>query len=337
MDIHLLRTFVAAFEEANFTKAARRLNATQPGVSVQIATLEAHVGTPLFDRNARSVTPTVAGRRLYPRALRLIHDFNSATQEIRALTGAVAGRVAVGVPPMLSPELVPAVLSRFLGSYPHSDVRIVEGHGDALLAQIESRELDLALVTHPPSQPNLAAQRLCRDRIVLASGRRAGLESGGTVSLIAEPFFKIVVPSMLRHALHGVLDEPLRTGRIAPERLIEIDGLACTLAFVAETDWIALLPASAACRDNDGSRVRFSSIAGDEITLDYFSVHARTEPLSVAAQAFIDLAAAELSRITTQGESRVSPRAPHPRGAHRVDLKVAGVDWKAPATAQSVA
>jgi DNA-binding transcriptional LysR family regulator len=337
MDIRLLRTFVAAFEEANFTRAAQRLHATQPGVSVQIAALEAHVGTTLFERNARSVTATVAARRLYPRALKLIHDFNSAVQDIRALAGMVTGRVAVGIPATLSSELVPPVLAQYLAAYPHNEIRIVEGPNEALLSQIERGELDLAFLTHPVDQPAITAHRVCRDRILLASGPLSGFEPGVPVRLDAvQGSLKIVLPSMLRHALTGELAEPLRPGRIVPERLIELDGLQCALKLVAETDWVALLPASVVSDEAKRSRVRFSAIA-DEIAVDYFVAHAGAEPPSAAAQAFIDLAAAELSRISKQWDCDASARTRRDRTSPIAGRKGTPIDWRSPAVAQGVA
>jgi LysR family nitrogen assimilation transcriptional regulator len=338
MDIRLLRTFVAAFEEANFTRAAQRLHATQPGVSVQIAALEAHVGTTLFDRNARSVTATMAARRLYPRALKLIQDFNSAVQDIRALAGTVAGRVAVGIPPALSCGFLPPVLAHHLAAYPHSEIRIVEGPSAALLSQIERGELDLALLTHPADQAAIATRRVCQDRIVLASGPLSAIEPGSPLRLEAvQGRLKIVVPSMLRHVLNGKLEECLRAGRVMPQRLIELDGLECTLRLVAETDWVALLPRAAVCGDVRGSCVRFSAIDDEELAVDYFVVHAGTEPPSAAAGAFIDLAVAELSRITAQWESRSCPRPRRERRSQNVGLQGTEIDWKSPAAVQGLA
>jgi LysR family transcriptional regulator, nitrogen assimilation regulatory protein len=322
MDIRLLRTFVAAFEEANFTRAAQRLHATQPGVSVQIAALEAHVGTTLFDRNARSVTATVAARRLYPRALKLIQDFNSAVRDIRALAGTVTGRVAVGIPPALGGGFLPSVLAHHLAAYPHSEIRIVEGPSAALLSQIERGELDLALLTHPADQAAIATRRVCQDRIVLASGPHSGIAAAGPLRLDAvQGPLKIVVPSMLRHVLNDKLEERLRAGRVIPERLIELDGLECALRLVAETDWVALLPRAAVGNDVSGSGVRFSAIADDELVVEYFVVHAGIEPPSAAAAAFIDLAVAELGRITAQCETHTRTRPRRDRGAQSVGLQ----------------
>lgn len=309
MDIHLLKTFVAAYEEASFTKAARRLNATQPGVSTQIATLEDSVRTSLFDRNARSVVPTIAGRRLYPRALQLIRDINMTTQEIRALAGAVTGRVAVGIPPTLGKAILPRVLPRYLAQYPQCDLRVVELPSDGLLALIDNRELDLAFVTQSPNRPAVAERSLCSDPVVLASGPLSNLEPGSVVQLDSKSGLKIVVPSLLRQALNGILDEPLRPGRIVPERIIEMDGLDSTLEFVAITDWVALLPAAAIYNRPTGVDVRFNAIAGNEITVQYSVVHACTEPLSPAATAFIDLAATELSSVAAGWRPAIETRS----------------------------
>lgn len=318
MDIHLLKTFVAAYEEASFTKAARRLNATQPGVSVQIANLEATVRTSLFERNARSVVPTIAGRHLYPRALQLIRDLNTTTQEIRALSGAARGRVAVGISPTLSKAILPRVLAGYLAAYPQSDVRIIELPSDALLALIDSRELDLAFVTHSPNRDSVTARSLCSDPVVLASGPLSKVEQGSVVQLDLKSRLKLVVPSLLRHALKGILDEPLRSGRIVPERIIEMDGLDCTLEFVAMTDWVALLPAAAIYNRPKGVDVRFNAIAGNEITVQYSVVHARTEPLSLAAKAFIDLAATELNGVAARWRPAVATKSSRRRSSQLI-------------------
>ncbi len=54
-----IRAFLAVVEEGSFTRAARRMGITQPAVSAQIASLEAAVGHPLFERGAQlSLTPS---------------------------------------------------------------------------------------------------------------------------------------------------------------------------------------------------------------------------------------------------------------------------------------
>jgi LysR family transcriptional regulator, nitrogen assimilation regulatory protein len=305
MDLRLVKTFVVAYEQQSFSKAATRLNATQPGVSNQIAMLEEELKTPLFDRKGRGVCPTHAGSRFYNLACKILRDIKSAEHEIRALSGVVTGKVGVGIPPTLGRAVLAPTLAGFVAAYPDVDVRVFEAYSDTLLSLVENGELDFALVAQIPDHPAVEYQRIYRDRFVLASGlKHGGIPPRRAVRLDVAPYYKLVVPSVLRLGLKRLLEEPLRTGRIVASRIIEIDGLSGALQFITTTDWVALLPAATAYNNPEGVAIQFNPIVGEEIAVDYFVAHLRTEPLSVAAQAFIGLTVAELSLVASDWKSR---------------------------------
>ena len=61
MDIRLLQQFMVLAETLSFSKAAERLNISQPPLSMAIRKLEESFGTALFERTTRHVQLTPAG------------------------------------------------------------------------------------------------------------------------------------------------------------------------------------------------------------------------------------------------------------------------------------
>jgi len=297
MDIKQLRNFLAVFEEGSFSKAAARLHSTQPGVSVQIAALEKALNAKLFERHARGIKPTAAGRKLHQHAVQILHDTNQAADEIRRLSGALSGTIAAGIPPTLSKAILAPVLTDYVEHHRNVGIRIVEAYSTTLIGLLESRELDFAFVTHVPDHPALKFIPVYQDRFVLVSGKKLGLDPRKPARLDRPPYLKLVIPS-LRHGLHRLLDEPLQTRRIVPERLIEIDGLAGALEFISTSEWAALLPVAAVFDHLDELRLQVNRIAGDEIRINYFMAHVATEPMPPAAEAFVKVARRELNRMT---------------------------------------
>jgi DNA-binding transcriptional LysR family regulator len=68
LDLYELQVFLAAAETENFSEAGRRLQLSQPAVSMQIRSLETHLGMDLFHRAGRHIALTEAGQALVPLA-----------------------------------------------------------------------------------------------------------------------------------------------------------------------------------------------------------------------------------------------------------------------------
>jgi DNA-binding transcriptional LysR family regulator len=88
LEISQLRCFVAVAEELHFSRAAERLNMTQPPLSRQVRLLEHQLGVPLLERTSRSVRLTAAGKAFLPEAARILFMVEEAAR--------IARRAAVG-------------------------------------------------------------------------------------------------------------------------------------------------------------------------------------------------------------------------------------------------
>ena len=80
-----LRYFVAVAEERNFSRAAKRLDTSQPPLSAAIAQLESKLGVQLFERDSRRVTMTPAVAELFVRARRILLDVDEAVWAVRSV------------------------------------------------------------------------------------------------------------------------------------------------------------------------------------------------------------------------------------------------------------
>ena len=109
-DISELRAFCAAVDLGTLGRAAVSLQISQPGLSKRLRTLEAAAGTRLLERSQSGVTPTAAGRRLYPEARRLLEQADAIERLLNEAPGEKAPiRLAVShtiAEFYLPPELV---------------------------------------------------------------------------------------------------------------------------------------------------------------------------------------------------------------------------------------
>ncbi|MEE8536142.1 MAG: LysR substrate-binding domain-containing protein [Kiloniellales bacterium] len=151
LDSELLRTFLAIAEGGSFTRAAEAVHRTQSAVSMQVKRLEDSIGQPLFRRSGRGVTLTPSGEALLPKARRIVRLLNEAAASLSA--EALAGPVSIGVPEEYGSNLLPAILGRFAAVHPGVQVTVRCEPSDGYATAVERGELDLAVVTAEPGDP----------------------------------------------------------------------------------------------------------------------------------------------------------------------------------------
>ena len=151
LELRHLRYFVAVAEELHFGRAAERLHIAQPPLSRQVRDLEEEIGAPLFDRVARGVELTAAGRAFLPEArLTLAQAERAQRTALRAAKGEI-GRLRVGfVEAATYSAILPNVLGFFRMHLPQIGLSLFE------MSSIEQEEafrdgrIDLGMLDNPP-------------------------------------------------------------------------------------------------------------------------------------------------------------------------------------------
>lgn len=182
-----LRTLAMVLRTGSFAEAARRLGYTGSAVSQQVSILERQLRTPLFERDAHSISATPAAEFIAARSHTALGALQALEDDISLLMDGVVGRLRLGSFPTASERLLPDALSSFKASHPGIDVQLDEAEPQELMPLLESREIDLAVVYRynlvPKAWPKtvLTHPVLREDLLVVRAGDEA--EPPGEVDL----------------------------------------------------------------------------------------------------------------------------------------------------------
>ncbi|MCE0523302.1 MAG: LysR substrate-binding domain-containing protein [Methylacidiphilales bacterium] len=149
MELRHLRYFVVVAEEQNVTRAAERLHVSQPPLSRQIRDLEEELGVGLFQRTAKSLALTEAGKIFLVEARAVLLRAEKAVQTVRAVASGERGQLRVGYAPSLTVELLPAALRLFEKKCPGVHVTLHDLSTEECVQRLTARKLDVALTVRP--------------------------------------------------------------------------------------------------------------------------------------------------------------------------------------------
>ncbi|MFD8815302.1 LysR substrate-binding domain-containing protein [Streptomyces sp. NPDC059627] len=141
-----LEYLVAIVDEGSFTRAAERLNVTQPGLSHQFQALEREVGGPLVERLPRGVRLTPAGRSMLPHARAALAEAGRATVSARRAAGVATGELHLATLYSLSSGVLPTVLGLWRQQHPGVRIRLFEHRrGDEMARAMAAGQADVAV------------------------------------------------------------------------------------------------------------------------------------------------------------------------------------------------
>lgn len=159
MDLRSLEAFYWAAHLGSVTKAAHRLNTSQPAVSARLQRLEAELGRTLFEGNTRSRRLTVTGRRLLERVERLLELVSGIRGEL-ADEHLLAGVLRIGAADIVAMTWLPALMDRLKADYPQLTVQLETGLSVELRARLLRGELDVAFVVGPVTGTGIRTEPL---------------------------------------------------------------------------------------------------------------------------------------------------------------------------------
>lgn len=148
-----LRVVREAARHGSFSTAADRLGYTQSAVSRQVGLMEQAAGRPLFERLARGVQPTAAGRVVLRHAEAIFGQLDAARQDLYDLDAGPPAKLAVGAFSTAMAALVPRAIADLATRQPHARIPLREGLSPRLLTAVIRGRIDVAVVNRPQVVP----------------------------------------------------------------------------------------------------------------------------------------------------------------------------------------
>lgn len=247
IDFRRLRYFLAVANARSFTKAAEALHMAQPPLSKRIQELETEVGAPLFDRDARPLALTQAGRLLFEQAMQVEQRMEQMSQLMRQFVAAERRRLVIGLVPSGFHAQLPDMIRRYRALAPDVEVSLREMTTIEQIAALKDRRIDAALGRVRIEDPALAREVLRDEPMLLALANdhpRAGEDGPADLQLLADTPLIVYPrgqsPSYADHILSLCHDHGLHLCQT-----IEVQELQTALILVAAGMGACIVPESA--------------------------------------------------------------------------------------------
>jgi DNA-binding transcriptional LysR family regulator len=149
LNLDQLRTLTEVAALGSFSAAARRLNLTQPAVSLQIRELESRWGLPLIERLGKKAFATAPGRELIAHARRIAAACEATEAAMRGLREGSIGRVRISATLTALMYDLPPILRRLRMEHPRIDLMVTNMPTREAVEGVVQNTIDLGLVTLP--------------------------------------------------------------------------------------------------------------------------------------------------------------------------------------------
>ncbi len=222
LTLRQLRALRAVVAKGTLTAAAHDLGLSPPAIHGQIRTLEDLMGGPLVQKGEHGAfVPTAEGQAVLDAEAQIAVALETCARRVSALQNGQSGSVVLGVV-STGKYFAPGLVALLGEAFPDIEVTLRVGNRDAIIAALNGRSLDLAIMGRPPRNPPVHAEPLGpHPHIIIASPQHRLAEADPAMpdELLSETFLAREEGSGTRILMSRFLD---RIGDGQPWRMIEM-------------------------------------------------------------------------------------------------------------------
>jgi len=251
-DLNLMRVFLTVLHERSVTRAAQRLNLTQPAVSYALGRLREQFSDPLFVRTATGMQPTPVAFALADPIERGMNSFAEAVSLRQQFDPATSTRrFRLSMSDIGEMVFLPPLMERVHALAPRLQIEVLEVALEHLPHALKDGEVDLAIGNLAGLGRHTCHADLFSERYACMGRRGHPVLSAGLTRSQFKRLDHILVAS--RASAHRLLDDVLGEAGLHRQPYLTLPHFSAAAEIVRRTDLTVTLPYRAAIwfnRDN---------------------------------------------------------------------------------------
>jgi len=238
-DLNLLPVFQVLLEERSVTRAAGRLNLTQPAISRNLTRLRELFNDPLFTRTPKGLAPTPRAETLALQLQQSLQDLSQLISPATFIPAAATQNFRLATTDYGTQVLLPPVLKRMRAEAPGVNLEIVPWQ-ENLLQQLDQEGIDLATCTVEDAPAAIHGRGVGSDRFICVVRDDHPLTQLGLSleNYATYPHALITMGGARKGAIDHLLEERGLSRRIA----LRVPHFVAALAMISQTDLILTVP-----------------------------------------------------------------------------------------------
>lgn len=168
--LHQLKVFETTAHLGSFTKAAEKLEITQPTVSSQVKQLSKAIGLPLFEQIGKQLYLTETGKELLLTCEEVFSHLDNFEMKVADFKGTKEGKLCLAVI-TTAKYFIPRLLGSFCQLYPDIDVSLQVVNHQQIQERMLTNQDDLYVLSQPPPEIELKCQPFLENPLVVIANK----------------------------------------------------------------------------------------------------------------------------------------------------------------------
>lgn len=263
MEIRQLRHFLALMETRSYWRAAEMCHLTPQALSKSIRRFEESLGVRLFDRDSRSVNPTLFAERIEAYARNIDAEVRSLRRDLDQLLGTGANDLAVGVGAAAAMQIAACAVLAVQRKNPKLSVTVMEGTYESLMPQLVNGKLDVfvSIMTRDEVDP-LIGHRIINQETYHVFGRAGHPLAGRAGVTLGElDDYPWILGADEDRAIEEARASFEAAGLKPPRAQFRTDSVAFAVSLTQQSDALFLLPYQMVRRDVEAGLLAIIDVA----------------------------------------------------------------------------